>query len=95
MIKTNKGIPVASDFVRIVHRKREKYVEFTEDQMISENISVPQNARWRLYKKWKDTVYYVEYRTTDNVMIYHQKKIVDYADYKINCYYIALKDLDI
>lgn len=95
MIKTKKGIPVATDFVRIVHEERGDYVEFTEDQMILKNISVPQDAMWRLSKEWKNRVYYVEYRTTDNVMIYHQKQIVGYATYKLNCFYIALKDLDI
>ena len=95
MIKTKKGIPIATNFVRIIHREGEKYVEFTEDQIISKNIYVPQNAKWRLSEKWKNKVYYFEYRTTDNVKIYYQKQKVGYANYKLNCYYIALEDLDI
>ncbi|KKM93125.1 hypothetical protein LCGC14_1211520 [marine sediment metagenome] len=64
MIKTKNNIPVATDFVRIVHGGRGDYVEFTKDQMILENISIPQNAKWRLSKSYKNKVYYVEYRTS-------------------------------
>lgn len=95
MIKTKNGIPVATDFVRIVHGGRGDYVEFTKEQMIQENISIPLNTKWRLSEKWKDKVYYVEYRTTDDVKVYYQKQTVGYADYKINYFYIALKDLNL
>ena len=90
MIKTKNGIPVATDFVRIVHGEKGSYAEFTKEQMILENIKIPKNTTWRLYEKWKDKVYYVEYRTTDNVMIYHQKQTVGYENYKSNCFYIDL-----
>ena len=95
MIKTKKGISVATDFVRIVYGERGAYMEFTKAQIIQKNIHIPLNAKWRLSEEWKDKVYYIEYRTTDNVMVYHQKRIVGYADYKLNYFYISLEDLDI
>ncbi len=63
--------------------------------MILENISIPQNAKWRLSKSYKNKVYYVEYRTTDNIKIYYQKRLVKYADYKLKYFYIALEDLNL
>ncbi len=93
MIKTKNDVLVATDFVRIVHGGRGDYVEFTKDQMILENISIIRDTIWRLSEKWKNRVYYVEYRTTDNIKIYYQKRLVKYADYKLKHFYIALQDL--
>jgi len=95
MITTKNNIPVATDFVRIVHGGRGDFVEFTKKQMILMNISIPYITKWRLSKRWKDKIYYIEYRTKDNIMVYYQKRLVKYADYKLNHFYIALEDLKI
>lgn len=95
MIKTKNGIPVATDFVRIVHGERGSFVEFTKDQILLKTISIPQNAKWRFSQFWLKIIYYFEYRTTDNISVYYQKKLVSYADYKLKHYYIAVEDLDL
>ena len=95
MIKTKGGISVATDFVRIVHGERGSYVEFTKEQMILKNITIPHGAKWRFSGEWIKSVYYIEYRTSDNVKVYYQKKLVKYANYKLKHYYIAVEDLNL
>lgn len=85
------GILVAKGYVRIVIGKRGPYIEFTEDQLIKENIFIPEDQKYRLSNK---TTYYNEWRTKgSNIKIYQQKKVVAYADYKIGYWYISPFDL--
>jgi hypothetical protein len=88
-IHTISNILVASGFNRIVHGGRGDYVEFDDDQ-IYKTFTIPEVERYRIDS---NLVYYIEYRTIDNVKIYFQKKLVDYADYKIGKYYISPKYL--
>lgn len=84
--------PVAVGYQRIVIGGRGPYIEFSENQIIRKNIHVPATELWRL---GNDISFYDEYRTQDacNVKIYFQKKPVNYADYKLDCYYISPFDL--
>ena len=85
---------VAMGYERIVFGSRGPYIEFKKDQVIRNNIYIPRDAEWRLDEDQKDKIYYYEYRTkVDNVMIYLQNKIVDYADYKVGFVYISPFDL--
>ena len=82
---------VAEGYQRVVIGERGAFIEFTGDNIKMGNISIPPYARYRPDSK---TVYFVEYRTlSDNVMIYFQKRLVKYADYKIGFFYIAIGDL--
>jgi hypothetical protein len=82
---------VAIGYERIVVGKRGPYVEFLDDQIMQDNIFIPKDQEWRLHHAES---YYDEHRTKkDNVKIYHQKKLVDYADYKIGMWYISPFDL--
>jgi len=88
---TTSMVPIATDFIRVVRGDRGAYVEFYPEQIIAENLHMPEDAKWRIKSK---NAYYVEYRTNaDNVKIYYQRKLVDYADYKLKLIYIALGDL--
>ena len=89
---TKSGKDVAIGYERIVIGARGPYIEFSENQIIRENISAPETEVWRIQS---DIAFYVEYRTADvcSVKIYFQKKVVDYADYKIGFYYISPFDL--
>lgn len=83
---------IANGYERVVIGARGPYIEFTEHQIVRENILVPTNEIWRISS---DVSFYIEYRTNDvcNVKIYFQKKLVNYADYKIDYYYISPFDL--
>lgn len=97
VITTKSGTPIAFGFVRIVHGGRGDYVEFTKEQLLWSALKIPQDQQWRaLSDAWKDKVYYVEWRSRDesDVMVYEQKKAVDYADYKVGMYYISPDDLE-
>lgn len=86
-ICTKAGIPVADSFTRIVHGGRGAYVEFDDVK----NVFIPDKEQWRLRS---DRAFYVEHRTFDGVKVYHQKKPVDYADYKVGKWYISPLYLD-
>jgi len=88
---TKSGLKVAIGYERIVIGGRGPYIEFIADQILKDNIYVPVEQQWRFQHTES---FYNEYRTKqDNVKIYHQKKIVDYADYKVGFWYISPFDL--
>ena len=88
---TKSGLNVATGYERIVIGKRGPYIEFTDEQILKDSFYVPVEQQWRF--QHIDS-YYNEYRTKrDNVKIYHQKKLVDYADYKVGMWYISPFDL--
>ena len=82
-LRTKSGILVATDYVRVVHGDRGDYVEFTHRQCTDNMDMVPYGHR-----------YYTEWRTVpDNVKVYQQHIPVDYADYRVGCFYVGPKDL--
>lgn len=88
---TKSGSHIAVGYERIVVGGRGPYIEFDEGQLILDELFVPEDQRWRFQHGMS---YYYEYRTkTDNVKVYRQKKIVDYADYLIGMWYISPFDL--
>lgn len=92
---TETGLHVATGYTRVVIGGRGPYVEFLSDQLVRESLHMPENAKYRTTPAWTNRVYYYEWRTTDEsrVMVYEQKKNVDYADYKVGLFYIAPFDL--
>ena len=91
---TKSGMLVATGYERIVFGGRGPYIEFGKDQIIRDNIYIPESCEWRLEEYQKEKIYYYEYRTKeDYVMVYLQNKIVDYADYKVDFVYISPFDL--
>ncbi len=75
------GYSIAKGYNRVVIGDRGPYVEFLQEQMITNNVYVPLNQR----HNW-----FVEYRSKceHQIFIYHQRKTVKYADYLIGKYYI-------
>lgn len=88
---TKSGSHIAIGYERIVIGGRGPYVEFSEEQLVLDELFIPEDQRWRLQH---EIGYYYEYRTRiDNVKVYRQKKVVDYADYLIGMWYISPFDL--
>jgi len=84
---SKSGFIISDGYDRIVIGKRGPYIEFQNNQLYWSQIYVPDDQLWRLDNS---SVYYIEYRTiSDNIKIYFQQRIVDYADYKIGKYYIS------
>jgi len=83
---------LAKGYNRIVIGKRGPYIEFEKQNFISfSKLKIPESEEWRLINK---NVFYIEYRTEmDYVKVYFQKRIVNYADYKIGKFYISPFDL--
>ena len=91
---TKSGEQVAIGYNRIVFGGRGPYMEFTREQMINSAIHIPKSKKWKMEAKHKDTVFYFELRTNkDDVKVYYQRRCVDYADYKVNYFYISSFDL--
>jgi len=83
----NKTI-IASGFTRIIFGGRGAYIEFDNTHIIKSILYIPEKEKWRINSK---IAYYIEYRINDltNAKVYFQKRIVDYADYKIGYFYIS------
>lgn len=90
---TKCGTHVATGYKRIVLGKRGPYIEFDTEQINRNDIFIPDGELWRMDDAMN--AYYFEYRSKDacNVKIYFQKKLVDYADYKLGYIYISPFDL--
>lgn len=85
---SESGLLIAKGYERVVLGGRGPYVEFTDEQIVRENVIIPENQQWRLNHL---EAYYDEWRSKDdsNVKLYHQKKVVDYADYKVGLWYAS------
>jgi hypothetical protein len=90
--RTKSGLLVAKGYIRVVIGGRGPYIEFSESMIYKDSFFVPEEERWRHTNK---VAYYDEYRSKDTsyVKLYHQKRTVAYADYKIGLYYISPSDL--
>jgi len=82
------GILLSNGFVRIVHGDRGDYVEIHPDQICDNILYVPADQRWRAKHR---LAYYLEYKTNtpSAAKVYLQKREVDYADYKVDMYYVS------
>ena len=87
-----KGLVLAKAYTRVVIGGRGPYIEIAEADIVKHNIHIPQEQQWRLTS---DVAYYIEYRSNDDcdVMIYHQRREVAYADYKPQLFYISPFDV--
>lgn len=83
---------IAKGYIRVVIGKRGPYIEFSSDQIIKENLHIPEDCMWRLKYGY---AFYIEYRSNlwSNVKVYFQKKQVTYADYQIGMWYISPYEL--
>jgi len=79
---------IAKGFMRVVIGGRGPYIEFSDSQIVHENIAIPNGQKHRLNNP---AFFYDEYRSKDisNIKIYHQKNEVAYADYKVGYWYIC------
>lgn len=91
-LTTSTGLLIAHTYSRIVIGSRGPYMEFTLPMLAKDTFVIPEDQRWRLEDP---RAYYVEYRTVDSasVKIYYQRKLVYYADYRIDRFYISPFDL--
>jgi hypothetical protein len=82
---SKSGILIARGYMRVCVGQRGPYVEFKRDNF-SENVLIPQDRKH---------YYFNEFRTVkDNLFVYHQLKVVDYADYRPGLFYISPFDLN-
>jgi len=87
-IYLTSGMLISHGFTRIVHGDRGAYVEFDPEQILHENLFVPDDKKWKLRH---EMVYFVEHRTNDGTfsLVYEQRREVDYADYVPGMFYIS------
>jgi hypothetical protein len=87
--ETATGLHIATGYTRIVIGDRGPYIEFNPDQVMRDNIHVPEDKKWKLNPNMQEKIDYIEWRTNDDadVKIYDQLKTVDYADYRIGMMY--------
>ena len=84
---TKRGLLLAKGYSRIVIGGRGPYIEFEPENIMMDNIYVPDHAKHKLENS---LTYYHEYRSKDDsyVKLYFQRMEVSYADYKIGKWYV-------
>lgn len=88
---TKSGTHIATGYERVVIGDRGPYIEFN-DEMMTDNLFVPWEQEYRI---GHGVCYYEEWRSNDDsyVKVYYQKRLVKYADYKLEMWYILPFDL--
>jgi len=88
VLYSRDAIRLAKGYERIVIGGRGPYVEFNDEQIDWDNFSIPKEEEYRIDSR---VVFYTEYRShgDSNVKLYHQKKNVIYAGYRIGMNYIT------
>jgi len=91
-VLTARGTHIATGYQRVVIGGRGAYIEFAREHLHLDQFEIPANAQWRLDSP---NAFYLEYRSRDDafVKLYHQRRVVDYADYVIGMFYIAPADV--
>ncbi|MEJ5225644.1 MAG: hypothetical protein WHV44_14395 [Anaerolineales bacterium] len=86
------GTLLARGYIRVVIGGRGAYLEFAPEHVEMSNLHISPRAAWRLES---ESAFYLEHRSNDdaNVMVYEQRRTVDYADYRIGLFYIAPADV--
>ena len=81
------GLLLAIGYERVVVGDRGAYIEFTPEQIMKDNIFIPEEAKFRLTHP---DCYYIEWQSKcpSKVFIYDQRKKVAYADYIPYMFYI-------
>ena len=89
---SESGLLLAKGYRKVVIGKRGSYIEFDGKNIVIASLHIPGEERWRVRS---ETAYYIEYRSNckSNVMVYWQKRYVQYADYELGKWYIAPSDL--
>jgi len=89
---TKSGLQIAHNFERIVHGGRGDYIEIDGEDILGQNIFILDSEMWRLNNH---KVYYWDFRSNDveAIKLYFQRRLVDYADYKIGFWYLDPNDV--
>lgn len=91
-IYSKSGTLVATGYNRVVIGDYGAFVEFDKTQVVSQNIKVKAGQEYRYNdEQYSKNVKYLWLTAKDNsdCKIYFQKKTVDYADYKVEMFYIS------
>lgn len=90
------GIPVASDYIRVVIGDYGAYLEFAQEHLLVQ-LDIPEGQRWRFnedfIKSRNLTIKYYWYEYNGK-KVYLQLGPVKYADYQPGMFYISVLDFD-
>lgn len=92
---TNKGSLIAKRYTRIVIGDYGAFIEFElEDIEKIGSFRIAPGQEYRIEDRYKN-VKYLWFTIADgsNIKIYFQKGLVDYADYKINKFYVSVHEV--
>lgn len=79
------NIILSDDYIRVVHGERGDYVEF-------DKLDITWPLEYKFGEPSNNPEHYYDWlypRGFPNIKIYHQRRTVKYADYKIGKYYIS------
>jgi hypothetical protein len=90
VIHTESNMVIAKGYERVVIGDRGPYIELSNRHILLDGIHIPKDQHWRFEPKWRQKVYYFEFRTIDEsyLKVYLQNKPVNYADYREEFWYI-------
>lgn len=87
------GLLLVKGYRRVVVGQRDRYVEMLQRHIVRAHFHIPDDQRYRL--KFERVYYYIEFRSNcpSRVKAYLQRRPVEYADYRVGCWYISPVDL--
>ena len=97
-IYTLSNTLISNGYNRIVIGDYGAFIEFDKNQIIRENIKIKSGQEYRINDpKYSNNVkyYWLTAKDDSDIKIYYQKKIVTYADYKVEMFYVSPYEIKI
>lgn len=97
-IRTKLGTVIARSYSRIVIGDYGAFVEIPEADMIQDVLMVEPGQEYRMNDiRYSSRIKYWWFTCVDGsgIKIYFQVRTVLYADYKVNCFYVSVHDIQI
>jgi hypothetical protein len=91
-----KGNKISNGYNRIVIGDYGAFIEIDVDHMLTNNLKVAPGQEYRFTEQYKNVKYHWYcLKNNEDIKIYYQRHTVNYADYKVDMFYIAPDEVNL
>lgn len=91
-----KGNKISNGYNRIVIGDYGAFIEIDVDHMLTNNLKVAPGQEYRFTERYKNVKYHWYcLKNDEDIKIYYQRHTVNYADYKVDMFYIAPDEVNL
>lgn len=91
-----KGNKISNGYNRIVIGDYGAFIEIDVNHMLINNLKVAPGQEYRFTERYKNVKYHWYcLKNNEDIKIYYQRHTVNYADYKVDMFYIAPDEINL